>query len=145
MIGEGLQQVEIWDEVLAKFTPDKVLFVGDPEAIPAMGTLLRETLGRQADVMRSHARFIEVIPKGADKGSGLAWLARHLGVPRESVMAVGDHENDGSMVQWAGVGVAMGNAVPGLKAAADWVAPGLEADGAAAALERFVLMDSGGR
>ncbi len=145
MLGPDFHQDEDWDEVLAKYTPDKVLFVGEPDEIPAMGVLLRETLGRQADVMRSHARFIEVIPKGADKGSGLAWLARHLGVPRESVMAVGDHENDGSMVQWAGIGVAMGNAVPGLKGAADWVAPGLEADGAAAALERFVLMDSGVR
>ncbi|HRU94578.1 MAG TPA: HAD hydrolase family protein, partial [Anaerolineae bacterium] len=55
------------------------------------------------------------------------------------VLAVGDHENDIPMVQWAGIGVAMGNATPALQAVADWIAPSLAEDGAAAALERFVL------
>ena len=58
-------------------------------------------------------------------------------------MAVGDQDNDVPMITWAGVGVAMGNSSPAAKAAADWVAPPLAEDGAAAAIERFVLDSSG--
>jgi hydroxymethylpyrimidine pyrophosphatase-like HAD family hydrolase len=54
-------------------------------------------------------------------------------------MAVGDQDNDVSMIAWAGLGVAMGNASPEAKAVADVIAPSLEADGAAWAIERYVL------
>jgi len=83
-----------------------------------------------------------VVPQGVDKGKGLAWLADHLGIPQASVMAVGDQENDLAMVRWAGIGVAMGNAIPALQRAADWVAPPLDEEGAAAALERFILREA---
>jgi hypothetical protein len=54
-------------------------------------------------------------------------------------MAIGDHDNDETMLSWAGVGVAMGNGSPRAKAAADWIAPEISADGAAVAIERFAL------
>jgi hydroxymethylpyrimidine pyrophosphatase-like HAD family hydrolase len=54
-------------------------------------------------------------------------------------MAVGDQDNDASMIAWAGLGVAMGNGSPAVKAIADWVAPPLAEDGAAVAIERFIL------
>ncbi|HOV49081.1 MAG: HAD family phosphatase [Anaerolineae bacterium] len=137
----GLEKALIpdWETVLTQHTPDKVLFVAQAEEIPAIGDSLRATFNGRAQVFRSHDRFIEVVPQGVDKGAGLAWLAAHLGIPREEVLAVGDHENDIPMVQWAGVGVAMGNATPALQAVADWIAPSVAEDGAAAALERFVL------
>ena len=69
----------------------------------------------------------------------MAWLADHLGVRREETMAIGDGDNDVEMLEWAALGVAMGNATPQTKAAADWIAPAVEEDGLAAALQRFVL------
>jgi hydroxymethylpyrimidine pyrophosphatase-like HAD family hydrolase len=90
-------------------------------------------------IVRSHGLFIEANPLGVDKGNGLAWVADYLGVPQSQVMAVGDQDNDVPMVAWAGLGVAMGNGSLACKAAADWVAPPFEEDGAAAAIERFVL------
>jgi hydroxymethylpyrimidine pyrophosphatase-like HAD family hydrolase len=54
-------------------------------------------------------------------------------------MAVGDQDNDVSMIAWAGLGVAMGDASPAAKAAADVIAPPLEEDGVAWAIERYVL------
>jgi hydroxymethylpyrimidine pyrophosphatase-like HAD family hydrolase len=54
-------------------------------------------------------------------------------------MAIGDQDNDTDMVAWAGLGVAMGNATPGVKAAARHVVPSIGEDGAAEAIERFVL------
>ena len=91
------------------------------------------------DIVRSHRLFVEGNPRGVSKGSALAWLAQRLGIPRERVLAVGDNDNDRSMIEWAGVGVAMGNSPPTLQAIADWVAPSVEGDGVAAALDRFVL------
>lgn len=141
LLGPDFHLVRDWEMVLAAHTPDKVLFVADPVHIPSLGRILREQLDGQAQVFRSHARFIEVVPQGVDKGTGLAWLADYLGIPQASVMAVGDQENDLPMVRWAGIGVALGNATPALQRAADWVAPPLDEEGAAAALERFVLRE----
>lgn len=57
----------------------------------------------------------EVMPTGVDKGAALCALAAQLGIDREEVMAFGDHDNDLSMLTWAGVGVAMGNARESIK------------------------------
>ncbi|MFP4394422.1 MAG: Cof-type HAD-IIB family hydrolase, partial [Anaerolineales bacterium] len=136
-----------WMEVLATHVPDKVLFIADPEAIPEMARILKrrfaggEDKAAEAEIVRSHEKFIEVVPLGATKGAALAWLASCLEIPQAEVMAVGDQENDLSMVEWAGVGVAMGNATPQVQAAADWIAPPLSEDGAAMAIERFILHD----
>ncbi len=104
---------------------------------------LQAAFGPAATVMRTHANFINAIPAGVSKGSALAWLAERLGIAQSAVMAVGDSDNDASMVRWAGVGVAMGDARPYVLGAADWVAPALDDHGAAAALERFVLPGRG--
>ena len=139
LLGANVRRVDSWGAVLNHHQIDKVLFVADPAEIPAMGTRLRARLAGQARVFRSHARFIEVVPPDVDTGRGLAWLAHHLDVEQAETMAVGDQENDAPMVAWAGVGVAMGNAVPAVQDVADWIAPPLSEHGAAVALERFVL------
>ncbi|MEA3309102.1 MAG: Cof-type HAD-IIB family hydrolase [Chloroflexota bacterium] len=139
LLGTDYQLVTSWEKVLASQQPDKVLFVATPEEIPAMEEQLRAQLDGEALVFRSHAQFVEVVPQGVDKGSGLAWLTQHLHIPPSAVMAVGDQGNDTPMLKWAGIGVAMGNAVPEVKAVADWIAPTLAEDGAAVALEHFIL------
>ena len=97
-----------------------------------------------ADVMQSHANFIEVVPRNVNKGQALAWLVEMLGIPRDAVLAVGDQQNDVTMLEWAGTGVAMGNAVPAAQAVADWIAPPVAQDGAAEVLERYILRPSRG-
>jgi hypothetical protein len=139
LLGEDYRIVDAWEEALAHRAADKVLFIAEPERIPSMGERLRAVMGKQAEIFRSHAKFIEVVPRGVDKGRGLAWLASHLGVAQEAVMGVGDQENDVPLVRWAGLGIAMGNAAPAVKEAADWIAPPLKEDGAAVAIERFIL------
>jgi 5-amino-6-(5-phospho-D-ribitylamino)uracil phosphatase len=74
----------------------------------------------------------------ATKEDALAELVEQIGVRREEVLALGDAEADAGMIRWAGVGVAMGNAMPEARAAADWVAPSHDEAGLAAAIERFV-------
>ena len=73
------------------------------------------------DFIRSEKLFYEILPKGIHKGVALSVLAEHLGVDRARTVAVGDYNNDIGMLRTAGVGVAVANAVPEVKAAADLV------------------------
>lgn len=81
----------------------------------------------------------EVLPDGVNKGTGVASTLVHLGVPLEATMACGDAENDIEMLRMVGLGVAMGNAKPEARAAADVVVGTNDEDGVAEAIERFVL------
>ena len=78
-----------------------------------------------------------VTAREATKESGLAALAERMGVAAADVLALGDAESDAGMLRWAGVGVAVGAAVAGAQAAADWISPAAAAGGLAAAVRRF--------
>ena len=91
---------------------------------------------------RSVATFFEATHPLANKGAAVQYIAEDfLGLQPENVMAIGDNFNDVEMIAYAGVGVAMGNAPDAVKAGANWVAPDVEEDGVAAAIEQFVLGD----
>lgn len=90
-------------------------------------------------VSSSIANNIEVNAKKATKGGALLNLCQVLGVDVKDSMAFGDGSNDLTMIQNAGVGVAMGNAWPGLKEAADYVTLTCDEDGVAHAIEKFVF------
>ena len=81
--------------------------------------------------------FVEALPMGCDKGGALRHLARWSGVPPERWVAVGDQVNDAEMLQAAGMGVAVEDGHPDLKAAADWVCPPLWRGGLRTLLDRF--------
>lgn len=82
---------------------------------------------------------IEMNAPGVDKGEGLLKLGALLGISREEIMACGDGENDLAMIQKAGVGVAMANAVKAVRDAADYVTASNQEEGVARAIERIVL------
>ena len=82
---------------------------------------------------------LEINALDASKGSGLCRLAAMLGVKQEEIMAFGDENNDLSMIQWAGLGVAMANGIPKLKAIADYVTTSNDESGVAEAIHKFVL------
>ena len=81
---------------------------------------------------------LELNDENATKGNGLMWLADYLGVDREATMAVGDGENDVSMIRMAGVGVAMDNALDLVKQYADEITLTNDEDGVAAVIERLI-------
>ncbi|MBU6349167.1 MAG: Cof-type HAD-IIB family hydrolase [Chloroflexi bacterium] len=93
-------------------------------------------------ITRTHEWLVEATAPGVDKGSGLRRLCALLGIDPGRVLAIGDGDNDIPMLQAAGWGVAMGNAGDAVKAVADWVAPPIEAEGAAVALQQWVLAAS---
>lgn len=87
---------------------------------------------------RWSADFVDLFPRGGGKRLGVEAVARHMGCDRAEVMAFGDGENDVSMLQWAGIGVAMGNAHEAVRRAADWVSAPVNQGGVALAIERFL-------
>jgi Cof subfamily protein (haloacid dehalogenase superfamily) len=101
--------------------------------------LLRAHADGRFQVMRSHPQFVEGLASDVSKGNSVARLASQMGIERAEVMAIGDSENDRSMVAWAGLGVAIGNATREVKAVASVIAPPQSQDGAAWAIERYVL------
>lgn len=121
----------------------KVVFRADDTPFPTLAKL-QEALGDEVAyvIWEGPWSFIEVLPLGTSKAAALEWLAARLGIAREEVLAVGDERNDIEMLQWAGIGVAMGNAHPDVKAVADWITESVEDDGAAVAIERFALSEA---
>jgi Cof subfamily protein (haloacid dehalogenase superfamily) len=84
--------------------------------------------------------FLEATQSGVNKGSAIDYIAtKLLGISAANILAIGDNFNDVEMIDYAGIGVAMGNAPDDVRAIADWVAPHIEADGVAVAIEKFIL------
>jgi Cof subfamily protein (haloacid dehalogenase superfamily) len=84
--------------------------------------------------------FLETTQSGVNKGAAIDFIAQKLlGITAEQILAIGDNYNDVEMIAYAGVGVAMGNAPADVRSLADWVAPDIEADGVAVAIEKFIL------
>jgi hypothetical protein len=103
-----------------------------------MAAVLAKYVGLQGDITYStNNGLVEVVPIGISKATGVEQLARPHDINAENVVAFGDMPNDVPMLEWAGLGVAMGNAHPDAVAAADEVtAPNTE-DGLARVLERW--------
>ncbi len=113
------------------------LFFVDMEARARMRVQLAEVPGIL--VTSSLPNNLEINAYGADKGTALLRLAEYLNIRREEVMALGDGENDLTMIRMAGFGVAMGNAEEHVKAAADHITATNDEAGVAAAIRKFVL------
>lgn len=128
------------DEILAWPSPPiKILLQGEPDDLDRF----RREIDAKAKaagvrVFKSQGDYLEMVTENVGKGPALAEVAEILGVPRHAVMAVGDAENDLDMVNWAGFGVAMGQAPPEVKAGASWVTADLDHDGAALAIEKVL-------
>ncbi|MGX7173437.1 Cof-type HAD-IIB family hydrolase [Enterococcus ratti] len=91
------------------------------------------------EIIKTRSMLLEFMPKGVTKASGISLLAKNLGLKQEEIMAIGDEENDLSMIKYAGLGVAMENAVSVVKKAADYVTLSNNKHGVAKVIEKFVL------
>ncbi|HIY93728.1 Cof-type HAD-IIB family hydrolase [Companilactobacillus sp. HBUAS56275] len=89
-------------------------------------------------VVRTGVGYLEVFPKNVNKGEAVKYLAQQLEIELNDVLAIGDRDNDISMLEIAGKGVAMGNAQAGVKAVSDYVTTDNNHDGVGNAIEKFV-------
>ncbi len=100
---------------------------------------LKTRFGEELYITRSKMHYLEIMHRDANKARALQLVAEHYGIPQTDVLAIGDSYNDLGMLAWAGLGVAVGNAPPLVKAAADHVTLSNDEDGVAEALERWAL------
>ena len=114
-----------------------VVFDDDDEKIQKLRDGIMET--GIVSVSQSMKHNLEVMNKGVTKGNAVRILAQMYGINREEIIAIGDNENDISMIEYAGLGIAMGNAEEILKRAADHVTGDYQEDGVAEAIEKFIL------
>lgn len=119
------------------FPVPKCLIVGKPEPLAVLERKMKQDLEGRMNVFRSEPFFLELVPNGIDKARSLSVLLDKLGMTREEMVAVGDGFNDLSMIQFAGLGVAMANAQEVVKQHADYITLSNEEDGVAAVVERF--------
>ena len=122
------------DEVMIK-----IMMIDEPEILgPAIDKLPKDVFEKYT-VVRSTPYFLEFLNKEVNKGVGVEMLAKHLGIKREEIITLGDAGNDLHMIEYAGLGIAMGNAFDEVKEAADYITDTNENDGVAKAIEKFIL------
>ena len=112
--------------------------VENPEHLQIVELKLQKQLEGQLSVMRSKPFFLEFTEAGVTKGTSLNKLIQKLGIKREEVIAMGDSYNDQAMIEFAGLGVAMGNAIDELKSVSKYQTLTNEQDGIGVFLEEYL-------
>lgn len=115
----------------------KLLLTKEPYVPQSDVDALRTAFASDIEAALSEPPFLEVTAIGVSKGATLARIVPQLGLELTDVIGIGDSYNDLSLVQTAGMGAAITNAVPELRAAADFVAPSNNEDGVAYVIEKF--------
>ena len=124
------------------FPPCKCMLASDDEeALIGLENHWKKRLDGVLDAFRSEPYFLEVVPQFIDKGNTLGVLMTKLSVSPEEVIAIGDGVCDVTMLQLAGVGIAMGNAEDSVKACVDKTTLTNEEEGVAVAVERTILAE----
>jgi len=139
----GVNAIPVGDlRQLLDHEPTKILALcDDASLIQQLLTNLRHRYkSTELYMTTSVATFLEAANTHVNKGNAVRYLAEEmLGLESHNVMTIGDNFNDVEMLSYAGISVAMGNAPDQVQAIADWVAPSVELDGAAIAMEKFLL------
>jgi Cof subfamily protein (haloacid dehalogenase superfamily) len=117
----------------------KLVGIGSASTLRAKRHALEHLLTDQLYVTQASRDLLEFLHPAVSKGNALKWLAQNLDIAPEEIVAFGDHHNDIGMLQFAGLGIAMGNAHDEVKAAASSVTLRNSEDGVAVALENLVL------
>ena len=135
-----IELVDTWENALKKYEHKVlkgIIVDKDINKIREVKEIVAKEEG--IEVVSSYSNNFEVMSKGISKGNAVSILSDMLGIERENVMCIGDSENDLSMIKFAGLGVAMGNAAECIKENADYITDINNEDGVAKAIEKFIL------
>lgn len=142
-IRSGVEAIPVGDlRSVLEQEPTKVLALSSNTALidHLLTSLRQQYTPAELYFTKSVATFFEATHPSVNKGLAVKYLAEDmLNLAPQNVMAIGDNFNDVEMLQYSGVGIAMGNAPNEVKASADWVAPDVESDGVAIAIQKFLL------
>ena len=117
----------------------KMLIIDEPTRLEQIIVDLKKLFGHKAHITKSKPHYLEILHLEGTKGHAVASLAAHFGCQLSEVIAIGDSWNDHEMLEVAGIGVAMGNAIDELKQIADYVTLSNNEEGVKHVIEKFVL------
>lgn len=141
MAKDGVQAEEVGDMVdFLDTDPVKLLLIGEGGELEAFRRAYVKGRTDLPTIVRSEPTYLEILAAGTCKGSALVEVSGITGVSLDRIVAFGDNLNDVEMIEVAGLGVAMGNAHPDLKAVADVIAGTNETDAIAEVIDRLVLV-----
>ncbi|MGX7059885.1 Cof-type HAD-IIB family hydrolase [Vagococcus humatus] len=126
-------------QLTAEMNFNKVVCSGPVDKITEKLAQVPANYREKYNVIRSGANLFEFVPKQVSKGNGLAILGDYLGITASEMMGLGDEENDLSMIEYTGCGVAMSNGSDIVKEKAQYITKTNDEDGVAYAVEKFVL------
>ena len=156
--GKVLYRAEtpITDEYLSTFhligqiTPDlcamtdiktpKALILKDVESIDKIAPIAREKFPH-LNIVRSKPHYLEFTRKDVTKATALEYIGKLYGIDKSEMIAVGDNEIDESMISYAGLGCAVGNAIESTKSVADYISADCDHDGVGEIIHKFILGD----
>lgn len=141
----GIEPIAVGDLRTCLQEPTKVLALSDDTSVitKLLGNLRQQYTPGELYMTTSVATFFEATHPAVNKGAAVRYLAEEvLCLQPDNVMTIGDNFNDVEMLKYAGISIAMGNAPTAVKDVATWVAPHVEADGAAVAIAKFVGVDA---
>lgn len=118
---------------------NKCLMTAEGSYLATVEPKIKEIVGNELSVYRSEPFFLEIMPQNIDKAASLDALLSQLKLTKEALIACGDGFNDLTMIEYAGLGVAMRNGQEIVKKAADYIAPSNDEDGVAFVLNKFVF------
>lgn len=121
------------------FPVNKCLMTGEPDHLVELEKKLKEKYAGKLNIFRSEPFFLELMPKGIDKAAVLKNFLPFLGIARDEVICCGDGYNDKTMIEFAGLGVAMANAREEVKEVADYITSSNDEDGIAKVVEKYIL------
>lgn len=136
--GIPIRKVEDFPNYI-NFDVNKCLMTGPGSHLEKVEQILKKQFGHQLNIYRSEPYFLELMPKNIDKAYSLGKLLQHLGLSKDQMISCGDGFNDVSMIQYAGMGVAMANAQAEVKNAADYITLSNDEDGIAHVINEFML------
>lgn len=138
IIGMDTKFVENFAEYVT-FDINKLLLAGEPKEILELEEKFRKKYRGVIEVFRSEAFFLELVPLGIDKAKSIDVLLKKLGLNSKQCIACGDGYNDITMIQYAGLGVAMANAVDEVKSSANVIADTNDNCGVAKIVKEYML------
>jgi len=131
------QLFDIWER--RNTGPNKILCMSGPKQIQRLEKTIRSGKAAHLNIYPSKPTYLEIMPKTAAKPAAIDYLRHQLNIEKSEIIAIGDNYNDISMLEYAGVGIAMGNAPDEVKRIADDITLSNDEDGVAASIAKYIF------
>jgi Cof subfamily protein (haloacid dehalogenase superfamily) len=127
----------LWEQ--GKLGPNKILCMSEPNKIKALDVLIKSYHSNNLNIYPSKPTYLEIMPNNVSKTSAIEILMHRFNIEKSEIIAIGDNYNDIDMIQFAGIGIAMGNAPYGVKQYADDITFSNDEDGVGEAINKYIL------